>query len=321
MEKKKYSLALPRVLRIEPASQCNLACIHCPTGTINMKREIMKEVVFERISSEIELHKDKIKVIVLYHGGEPLLNSNFYNMVARIKNINNNIFIKTVSNGISLTKKHASDIINSGIDLIEFSLDGATAVESQRIRLKSNTPHIINNIKYLIALKKIHDSVKPEIFIATTQFIRDNISTNFPNEPNVPDWLKETFGDDVAGYKPTYALRWPHMGNSGEFDFFEPVSSMDTDKCDHLINTITIRADGSIVPCCYDLTSKLIMGNILSDSLSDIWNGNKYFLLRESISLKKYISICNTCAVVRPPVYLIPKWDNRLTMEIQKGST
>ena len=80
---------LPRVLRIEPASQCNLACSHCPTGTVDMERGIMGEKVFEKVLSQIYLHKYSIKVIVLYHGGEPLLNRNFYSMVARIKDINN----------------------------------------------------------------------------------------------------------------------------------------------------------------------------------------------------------------------------------------
>ena len=57
---------LPHVLRIEPASQCNLSCSHCPTGTVDMERGIMGEIVFEKVLSEIYLHKDSIKVIVLY---------------------------------------------------------------------------------------------------------------------------------------------------------------------------------------------------------------------------------------------------------------
>ena len=40
-------MSLPKVLRIEPASQCNLACSHCPTGTIEMARGIMTDQVFE----------------------------------------------------------------------------------------------------------------------------------------------------------------------------------------------------------------------------------------------------------------------------------
>ena len=279
----------------------------------------MGEIVFEKVLSEIYLHKASIKVIVLYHGGEPLLNRNFYSMVARIKDINNSIYIKTVSNGMALTKKHAEDILNCGIDSIEFSLDGESPEESQLVRVRSNTPRIIKNIKELIMLKKMRNAVKPEIYISTTQFLRDKNLTESPGDPDVPVWLKQEFEDHVD-YKTTYGLKWPHMGNSGKFDFLKPVITPDSDECDHIINTLTVRADGSVVPCCFDLTSKLVMGDILEESLTDIWNGQKYSMLRESIKLKQYISICNTCAIVRPKVYLIPKWNAVQAVKIEKNN-
>jgi radical SAM protein with 4Fe4S-binding SPASM domain len=311
----------PRVLRIEPASQCNLSCSHCPTGTVEMKRGIMREDVFERVMSEIFEHQKNIKVVVLYHGGEPLLNNSFYSMVSRIKSINNDFFIKTVSNGMALTKKHAEDILKSGIDLIEFSLDGESLKESQYVRIHSNTKKIINNIKYLIGLKKTNDLVKPEIVISTTQFLRNKIPTESLSEPIVPHWLKDIFKNEVSEYKPTYALKWPHMGDSGRFDFFKPTNAINRDECDHIINTLTVRSDGAVVPCCYDLTSKLVMGNILEESLIDIWNGNKYSMLRDSIKSKNYISICNSCAVVRPPIFLIPKWKtDEISLKVEKST-
>ena len=142
-------LPFPRVLRVEPSSQCNLACSHCPTGTVEMARSVMTEQVFEKVLEEIERHKTVIKVIVLYHGGEPLLNRNFYNMVAKIKGINDSFFVKTVSNGMALTSEHAKQIISSGLDVIEFSLDGESPDESQHVREKSNTQRIVKNVKGL----------------------------------------------------------------------------------------------------------------------------------------------------------------------------
>lgn len=300
-------LPFPRVLRVEPASQCNLACSHCPTGTVEMVRSVMTEQVFEKVLEEIERHKTSIKVIVLYHGGEPLLNRNFYRIVAQIKSINDSFLVKTVSNGMALTRKHSEQIISSGLDMIEFSLDGESPDESQHVREKSNTQRIVNNIKYLIELKAVAGATKPDVYIATTQFLRDKDQVNAPVKPPVPAWLEQTFRGGVSGFKATYALQWPHMGDSGKF-YFLTVDNQDSNECDHVINTITIRADGSVVPCCYDLTSKLVMGNILDQSLTDIWNGRNYQILRRSIESKKNISICAACAVVRPATYLIPKW-------------
>lgn len=313
-------IPFPRVLRIEPASLCNLACSHCPTGTVDMDRGVMCNVVFERVLAEIDRNKDYIKVIVLYHGGEPFLNPNFYKMVAQIKSINNNFFIKTVSNGMALTKKNAENILSSGIDSIEFSLDGESSEESQYVRVKSNTEITIKNIKWLLSLKKSRDVAKPDIYIATTQFLRDKNMAELLGEPAVPAWLAQLFDGEISGYKSTYAIKWPYMGNSGKFDFAKPVGGSDSDECDQIINTLTVRADGSVVPCCYDLTSKLVMGNIIKESLADIWNGQQYLMLRQSIKSKNYISICATCAVVRPPVYLVPKWHTVPVIKIEKNN-
>jgi radical SAM protein with 4Fe4S-binding SPASM domain len=98
------------------------------------------------------------------------------------------------------------------------------------------------------------------------------------------------------------------MGDSGRFDLF-PTKGDDKDECDHIVSTMTVRADGTIVPCCYDLTSQLPMGNIHTDSLQNIWHNEQYQKLRESIKTKKFYSICANCATVRPPIYLVPKWD------------
>ena len=304
-------LPFPKVLRVEPASQCNLSCSHCPTGTVDMARSVMSQAVFERVLEKIEKHKNSIKVVVLYHGGEPLLNRNFYNMVKAIKKINESIFIKTVSNGVALTLEHSKQIIDSMLDLIEFSLDGESSSESQFVREKSNTEKIVKNIEGLINLKKTSRRTAPEIYISTTQFLRNKNPKNILNEPPVPIWLEKIFSNKVAGFKATYALKWPHMGDTGKYDFYE-VSGADSDSCDHVINTMTIRADGTVVPCCYDLTSKLNMGNIMERSLTDIWENVKYNALRKSIESKKYYSICANCAVVRPPTYLIPKWTQQI---------
>lgn len=230
----------------------------------------MDEKIFERVLEEIAFNRDCIKVIVLYHGGEPLLNRNFYRMVAQIKSINDSFFVKTVSNGMALTRRHSEQMIGSELDAMEFSLDGESSDESQYVREKSSTQRIIKNIKGLIELKAIAGAVKPDIYIATTQFLREKDQVNVPGEPPVPAWLEQMFMEGVSGFKSTYALQWPHMGDSGNFDFLT-FGGQNRDECDHIVNTLTVRADGSVVPCCYDLTSKLVMGNIMDQSLTDIW--------------------------------------------------
>lgn len=304
-------LPFPKVLRIEPASQCNLACIHCPTGTIDMDRGIMQESTFEKILQEVSLHKDEIKVIVLYHGGEPLLNKNFAKMIQKLKDINPHFFLKTVSNGMALTQERSRELIELKLDAIEFSLDGLSAQESEFIRKKSDVVKIVNNISELIKLKKQKDSTLPSIAIATTQFFSPQFShQNYP-APTPPKWLLELFKqEDITEFKTAYAMRWPHMNKSTFFEEVTVAHSQDYKPyCDNVINTITIRADSSIVPCCFDLTNQMVMGSILDNTLDEVWNSSRYTKLRrdlkEKVSLPK---LCQNCLFLNDPIYLIPKW-------------
>jgi len=276
-----------------------------------MRRGIMQESTFEKIIREVTLHKEEIKIIVLYHGGEPLLNKFFANMIRKLKHINSKFFIKTVSNGMALTQERSHELIECGLDAIEFSLDGLSAWESEKIRRKSDVEKIVKNIDYLLQLKKELSSQTPTVSLATTQFFLESYpQENYP-PPTAPKWLLELFqAEDIYEFKTTYAMQWPHMGDSGMFDKKTVLHPSNYKKyCDHAISTLTIRADGLVVPCCYDLTSQMPMGNIMNESLEAIWNNNPYARLRESLSKQTNLPrLCSNCLVFNDPVYLIPKW-------------
>ena len=297
----------PSVIRVEPASQCNLSCTHCPTGTIDMSRGIMQNDCFAKVKKIISEYKEYIRVIVLYHGGEPLINKNFYDYVKILKEIKHDFFIKTVTNGMVLNKKNSEKILHSGIDLIEVSLDGDSEIDSQNIRKKSKTNLIVENLKYLIKLKNDFKKKTPKICVSSTQFLKNSDDNPLGSPPPTPDWLLKLFSDHVE-YKTTYALQWPHMGSIKEnYELKIFPEDEESNYCDHVNNLMTVRSNGDVVACCYDLTSKLVMGNVMKEDAFEIWNSDNYQLLRESIKSKDYKSICTNCAVVKPNKYLIKK--------------
>ena len=77
--------------------------------------------------------------------------------------------------------------------------------------------------------------------------------------------------------------------------------------CDHVINTITIRANGDVVPCCYDITTMMPMGNVLNQSLEEIWQSKKFAGLRKSIAEFKPPRLCQGCEVLYPKAIMTKK--------------
>jgi len=275
-----------------------------------MARGIMSNEVFEKVLENLSKYKEEIEIIVLYHGGEPLLNKSLFEMICAIKKIKP-FFVKIVSNGMLLNESKCKQLLATPLDLIEFSLDGLDESENQQIRINSSTSVVINNISFFLKLRKeLAHPVK--VAISTTQFLNNDklkiISADKEIQPEIPQWLLEVFEDAVDEFKPTYAMLWPHMNVSNDFEVRE-VNGVDLAHCDHINSTMTIRADGTIVPCCYDLTTQLPMGNILLDDLKELFmGGGSYTQLRTAIATKSYPSLCANCNVVRPNKFLIPKW-------------
>ena len=109
----------------------------------------MRQDTFSRIIDDWSSTDADIRVVVLYHGGEPLLAKRFPAMVEAVKELGVP-FVKTVSNGMLLTDEMADLLIASELDHIEFSLDGTSPAESDFIRRNSDYGAVVANIKRLI---------------------------------------------------------------------------------------------------------------------------------------------------------------------------
>ena len=292
-----YKPPFPQVLRIEPASACNFKCIHCPTGLdMNPNTGIMSMNTFNKVLKKIE--DRHFRVIVMYHGGEPFLNPNLLEMAKRLRPLAERIEMN--SNASILTGGIIDKILDAdAIDRISFSIDGNSPEENDKIRVGANFHKIAANIKRLINARNELGLKRPKIFIANTQ-IPETQSTG---KIEIPKFLKEVFGEmeSEINYKCTYALIW--AGMSIKPGAIKP----DNNFCDHIVNTFTIRANGDVVACCYDLTTEMLMGNVLEQSLEEIWHGKKYIGLRKAIASFNPPKLCRGCEVLYPQAVMTRK--------------
>ncbi|MBM4294253.1 MAG: radical SAM protein [Deltaproteobacteria bacterium] len=272
-----------------------------------MNRGIMRPETFRSILTELVENLDSIKVAVLYHGGEPLLHPQFPDLVKQIKALGIT-FVKTVTNGMLLTDSLIKQLVASGLDSIEFSLDGRSAAENDFIRHGCDYNLVINNIKKLLDFKKETAHCSPEIYLATAQFLSslDNGMQN--DQPRIPPHLIKEFSEKYYGeihFKPCWAILWPSMEvNQSTYKIIRTFDNIPTNNCDMVESTITIRWNGDVVGCCYDLTSQYVIGNIHSEKLANIWNNQRYLRLRQSIATRQLLPLCSNCNVLNPPVYL-----------------
>lgn len=300
---------LPKVIRIEPAAACNLHCIHCPTGVNKPEpgeRGVMSRDTFARALDL--LRADLPDIVVLYHGGEPLLNKIFPDMVRQVKDLGVR-YVKTVSNGMLLTESVMRGIVDAGLDVIEFSLDGTSAEENNRIRVGCDFDTVVANVKRLIDVRDEAGAAIPQVFISNASARDPGAASDAVAE--TPRFLREAFAGRYAAhitFKSFFMIFWPGLDPRGFDRIVTPKpAGPHVNFCDHTVNTISIRWNGDVVPCCYDITSRYVIGNIRDQPLEELWNNERYIELRRRIYEGRYPPLCALCPVVRPNLFLRPK--------------
>ena len=275
-----------------------------------MPRGVMRPDTFSLVLDSLRPHIDAVKVGVLYHGGEPLLNKNFANMVASLKEVGIP-FVKTVSNGMLLADAMLAGLVDAHLDAIEFSLDGSSPAENDFVRRNCEYETVVGNIKRLIDYKRMRGVDWPRVLISSTQFLTREGHACKDQQPEVPEHLRREFSGayegTIADYKVTWAMRWPHMEvpDSTYETYEDPFHSEPIHYCDLVDHTMTVRWNGEIVACCYDLTSRYVIGNVHEDDLATIWNNEKFLGLRKSIDTGRFIPLCASCNVVKPNTFLL----------------
>lgn len=291
----------PPVLRIEPAGSCNLRCRHCPTGLGAGSSGLMTWETFEKVLTDVERWSSHLNVVVFYHGGEPLLNPRLSEMIAAVRNVGVGR-AKVVTNGKLLDAKRIEQLLHSGLTELEVSLDSISPMASDSVRLRSRSSEVVDSIR---EVQKVIAAVGSgsTITVSTTQFIDDwytneevnAMTSGVPTTPPVPDWLLDGFeGVDV---KASWAIQWPLGWPGSQFVVASDDPPAPPSRCSLIDETLTVRWDGSVVICCYDLTSATDLGSIFDRSLGDLWQSNERHGLRQGFANRKYLPICETCAV------------------------
>ena len=294
---------LPFTLLVEPVNYCNLRCPLCPTGSgrLNRKPELMS---FDRFKYIIDQVRGYVNKMFLFNYGEPLLNDEVFKMAKYATDAGINVKMST--NAQLLDKQELCDgIIESKLKHFIISLDGLDQETLEQYRVGANYENEVNNIKMMMATKKKANSKLPKIEL---QFLV--MKHNEHQKERMEEFAKE-LGVDIFAAKTIFLYDTPDMQlmakkflpNDQKFSRYEKdendqfiLKGKITNHCDQVLGVAAINVNGDVVPCCYDLFSQYIMGNVFETSLKKIWKGSRYNKLRNQINTNRGQNrMCSIC--------------------------
>lgn len=269
----------PAIFAIESTNHCNIKCIMCPRGEPDvMKREVghMSLPTLDVILSQAEFFTE---VCWLHWFGEPLMNPNIFEYIASAKSKIPNVGIST--NATLLRPEAQREILNSELDTIMIAIDGDSKEVYEAVRKSARFKYedVKNNAEAFLALRKAMGRSKPRVILST--IVMDK--TEGELESYREHW--QQLGADMVLFKP-YA-NWG--GQYAEvFDGLQveqlraKLKDQRPNPCKFLWESCVVSWDGKVVPCCYDYDAQMIMGDLKTQTLDEIWNGEAYVALRRA---------------------------------------
>lgn len=278
---------LPKVIYIETTNLCNAKCIMCPHEKITRQPAYMSNDTFEKTVGDIEELGLEGAQIFLHKEGEPLMDSKLMDRLAIVSSKfadKNEVGIST--NGMLFTHEIADRFIESGANLIFFSIDGVEKEEYERIRVNLKYDVVEENISYF--LRRCRDE-KLNIRVVMQMLIEGENNSS-------KDFIKKW-----DGFPCEFYIKEMHSYlDGGHSSQTKCISEAQLNLCDDPFRLIVIYTNGNAGLCCWDYNNEYSVGNIMRSSLLELFNCEKAEDLRKAISMKqcKEIVPCNRCAKV-----------------------
>jgi radical SAM protein with 4Fe4S-binding SPASM domain len=292
----------PYIFNLETTNHCNMTCVMCPrtelmTRNIKwFKRDLLPGVLDQITAhSEEDLNKFKSYIENKYHISEKdrSENSFYYNVSSRCLTLHGygepildphipEIVSMCTERGIptyfscvpaNIRMDRIEKLMEAGLGVLKFSIDALNDQLAKDIRGKRNNfTSAMKNIDDVIEFKAKHPEFSTKI--VTTMISLSSSEERREMEENFLDLWE---GIRVYPYIKSQDNRWLYE------DQKEPgeVDTCTKEYCEYPWTSMTIMADGSVVPCTQDYDVEMVMGNVYEESLKEIWNGEKYREFRE----------------------------------------
>ncbi|MFC2039359.1 radical SAM/SPASM domain-containing protein [Chloroflexota bacterium] len=252
---------------IEPYNVCNLRCVMCPYPRMTREKIQMSMDLFKKIVDDAA--RNNIRGICLNNCNAPLLDPLLFERIEYAKD--KGLRVGFFSNGSLLTKDKRDVLLNSGLDWINFSIDGATKETYERIRVGASFEKTRDNVIGLIEERNERGLKKPSI---TVWLVAQR--GNYHEIKQFKSFWKG-FADNIriesVDERSTSGLLPEALRSSTKPRRLYP--------CRLLIQKIVVMSNGKVALCCIDYDGSTVLGDLNKQTINEIWDSDRFKRIRE----------------------------------------
>jgi radical SAM protein with 4Fe4S-binding SPASM domain len=281
---------LPVEYIVETTAKCNLYCPMCPRETHKQPKADMSDEHFVRLVEQAGSTAEHMMLIGL---GEPFMDRQIFHRIELCAQHTISTLIST--NGTFLDEKTAARLLETPLEQITLSFDGATRESFEFYRKGAKFEKVRDNFVRFARMKKERRS-KLQVVVQMVRMER--------NAGEVDDfvrfWRRLPGVDQVRIKADETNLMRPDAGHTAD-EWKHP--------CHYLWRgPMYVKHSGDVYPCCQSyMLDGAPVGNIGEDTLESLWNGETMQRMRRLHASGRAgeIDVCARCCTTIPHPALV----------------
>lgn len=281
----------PVMVTLEFTNYCNMSCVYCSSRLGLRERGFMSEQTFAKAAEGIaRMGVSRVRVV---GGGEPTLHPRFDRFIPELAQVTR--YLSVLSNGQWRNPGSVvSTMLSAPVRMIEVSVEGT---EKERYEGSSQRGSFERLLANLALLKEERDRRKARVLINLRIMVRPS---DRGREGRLKSFWKK-YCDTVMLQRLVEVKTLDRVD-----DLFKPAQFVDESYpvCSIPFKEIGINWNGD-VPLCFNSLAQYgppgyIVGNVNTDNLGDIWNGEvlKQYRRAHRKRIKELMPICKGCSGV-----------------------
>jgi MoaA/NifB/PqqE/SkfB family radical SAM enzyme len=323
---------LPTKLQVEVTGSCNLRCRMCIVSyrPILPRSASMPFEDFRRLLDAMP----NVEEVVLQGIGEPLLAPDIFEMIEHASGQGRMVEFNT--NATLLTRRVARRLIDSGLDRLHISLDGATPETYEFVRRGSDWHRVVANIRGLAELVRESGGQRPQLSLVIVLMRRNfhelpalvelaaslgvrevfaqNLSHDFSDVPTpeyaeIADYVDEQTilalppGEVEAVFQAARAAA-DRVGVDLRLPEREeagsPLTRDGQPGCEWPWRGGYTTYDGRVLPCCMVMGSdRVVLGDLKEKPFAEIWTDAPFREFRRGLVEGDPHPVCRGCSFYR----------------------
>jgi len=255
-----------------------------------------------------------VRSILLQGLGEPLLHKDIFELIRRVKSQTSpGCEVGLTTNATLLNREASAKMLEAGPDFFYFSVDAATKVAYEKIRVGAEFDQVIENIGIFMALSRHRDGSKPVSML--------NFVVMDENYEQIPRFVHLAAKLGVGGVTFSRCLatgvgkeqtldagvlqklfeKATELGDQYTINVFVPPARPVTPERCFFMERAVVTSSGDMLPCHmmvpgYGLgNNPRIFGNVRKTPILDIWNQPDARTFRRRVLEGDFPAECQDC--------------------------